>query len=411
MFRVEKNNEKIGKYLSSLIEQKYVSRRAFCREYISVAGEEPNDERVNNMSNRLSQIIKGKKAIQTYDLPYFTELLGVSCEQILSAGECVCPIVGRVTNYTIACSNDPVEWEKYINRTDKLILNTDEYCKTVLDYALDFGNYEFLRYLIDNKYIWFDSGDERDYFRTFGAGTSIERRHFDDDLVLRLMTKDELRTDLITLAVEHNDFEMLDYLRAKEIPQLYFAVQFYSCNGCDFDGSYNEKMVEHIAKSDEFVLDYFTDSFEFRDYKQRTYTFMFPYISKLLDMLILLKSPFVETALKKALNYNEGTYKKLCKIILSSKNDERYTDEFMKKVWFEDTKHNFAFDDNGNIVSFKAFYSKQRIDGLVTNVPHVTTIPSSPILKHLVEELNDSYEKIKNITEHLEDFDNVKMVF
>ena len=88
MFKVEKNNAKIGAYLADLINQKYESRRAFCRAYISANGEEPTNETINNMSNRLAQIAKGNKAIQTYDLPYFTELLGVSCEQILSAGEC-----------------------------------------------------------------------------------------------------------------------------------------------------------------------------------------------------------------------------------------------------------------------------------------------------------------------------------
>ena len=133
MFRVEKNNLKIGQYLADLIDRKYESRRAFCRAYIHATGEEPTNETVTNMSNRLAQMAKGNKAIQTYDLPYFTELLGVSCEQILSAGECSAPITNRVTNYSIACSKDPAEWEAYIQRADKLILNSDEYCKTVLD--------------------------------------------------------------------------------------------------------------------------------------------------------------------------------------------------------------------------------------------------------------------------------------
>ena len=113
MFKVEKNNAKIGAYLADLIDQKYESRRAFCRAYISANGEVPTNETINNMSNRLAQIAKGNKAIQTYDLPYFTELLGVSCEQILSAGECSATLSSRVTNYFIACSRDPKEWEAY----------------------------------------------------------------------------------------------------------------------------------------------------------------------------------------------------------------------------------------------------------------------------------------------------------
>lgn len=40
------------------------------------------------MANRLSQMLNGNKGIQIYDLPVFTELLGISCEELLSAGRC-----------------------------------------------------------------------------------------------------------------------------------------------------------------------------------------------------------------------------------------------------------------------------------------------------------------------------------
>lgn len=63
MFKVEKNNEKVGQYIANLIDNKYESRRAFCREYISLSGGVVTDDSVSSMSNRLSQIIKGRKAI------------------------------------------------------------------------------------------------------------------------------------------------------------------------------------------------------------------------------------------------------------------------------------------------------------------------------------------------------------
>lgn len=417
MFKVEKNNQKIGKYLSNLIEHKYESKRAFCRAYIEVAGEEPRNEVLNNMANRLSQIIKGNKAIQTYDLPYFSKLLDVSCEQILSAGEYSVPISTRVTNYSIACSKNPAEWDKYINHPDKLILNCDEYCKTVLDYALEFGNYEFIKYLMDNKYIWFDSRKDQNYITTFGAGTSIERRkvgYIDYGLEGKLKEEDELRINLIALAVDNNDIKMLNNLRAREIPQLYYRAHYISENQLDFDSCYNERMVKHISVSSEEILDYFTDSFEIRDYvkykdgSKRSHTFMFPYISKLLDLLIKNESPFTEAALKKALKYNKQTYHTLCGLILSVKNDDYYNQEYMKKdMWKKICEQWFDFSDNGDIVSFYAYLSqvpvKNQKIGIITNIAKVTKKPSSPILKHLTEELNESYDKIKNIKEHLEE--------
>lgn len=411
MFKVEKNNEKIGAYLAWLIDQQFPSRREFCRQYIKAGGETVNEENTASMANRLSQIIKGKKAIQLYDLPYFTQLLGVSCEQLLSAGEYSVPPTSRVTNYAIASSKDPAVWESYIQRADKLVLNYDEYGKTVIDYALDFGNYEFLKYLMEKNYIWFDSGDDTDYTITFGAGTSIHRRHIgytDTALDIELKTKDSLRKKLIALAADSKDCSMLEELRARELPQLHRLIHYWSGTLIDFEKDYDEKMVRHIAASSEKVLDYFTDSFEVRDHikhkdgSHRTHTFMFPYISQLLDMLIAAKSPFAETAMKKALQYNKATYQKLCKLIQLVRSNPHYDTAWGRNLLLQACRDEMRFSENGNIIAFRAVVGHQS-DGIVTNVPRVKRMPSTPSLKHLAEELNTSYDAIRNITEHLEE--------
>jgi hypothetical protein len=104
---------------------------------------------------------------------------------------------------------------------------------------------------------------------------------------------------------------MLNALRARENPQLYFRAHYLNGEHPDFSIGYSDLMIKHIAKSSHTVLDYFTDPFEIRDdvrYQdgsKRTHTFMFPYISKLLDQLVVTNSSFAETALKKALKYNQ----------------------------------------------------------------------------------------------------------
>lgn len=91
------------------------------------------------------------KGIQINDLPILSELLEVSVDSILSAGKVAKPAPTRTTNYSAAFPKDKKIWKEYIERPDKLILNEDEYGKTVIDYAIEFGNYGFLKYLIDSK--------------------------------------------------------------------------------------------------------------------------------------------------------------------------------------------------------------------------------------------------------------------
>lgn len=425
MFRHE-TNQKIGAYISDLIETKYPSKRQFCKAYLIAvykpANDEEaikmvNDEEIRKMANRISQITKGKKAIQTYDLPVFTELLGVSCEQILSAGEFCVPQAQRVTNYSIACSKDPSEWETFIHREDKLILNEDEYCKTIIDYALEFRNFELLKYMIDKGYIWFDSKKDNNYVINFGAGTSIKRREIgftDCGLQSKLFDQDQqLRMKLIALAADHNDMDVLEELRARENTQMYYRAHYLDYNHPDFYEAYDERMVRHISQSSNEVLDYFTDEFvirdrvRYRDGRNGKHIYMFPYISELLGFLIEDKSLFAETAIKKAIKHNKSTYQKLCSFIKRLKDDEYYSKDYMKSLCIRHCKEDLVFSENGNIISFRGLYSstttKSTPDGLITNIAQVKKTSSDPILKHLIEELNESYDQLKNLKEHVEE--------
>ncbi len=155
---------------------------------------------------------------------------------------------------------------------------------------------------MDKEHIWFDSGKETDYQITFGAGTSIQRRNaseIDCGLAHALYSEDTLRISMIAMAADNEDVAMLDKLRAQGSPQLYYNAH-YSGSHPDFAGHYDwetEWTVCHIAGAGSAVLDYFTDSFSVRDkmrYKdgsQRTHTFLFPYLSQLLELLIAQNSP------------------------------------------------------------------------------------------------------------------------
>lgn len=416
MFQPEESNEKIGEYLKNIIEHNFESHRAFCKSYLQLRyGSDPTPEELNNMANRLSQITKGNKAIQFYDLPYFIRLLGISCEHILSAGECCVPANTRVTNYSIACSKNPEEWEAYIHRPDKLILNCDEYGKTVLDYAIEFRNYDFIKYLVEHDYIWFDDGSDTPHFRYFRAGTSIEPRkqhEVDYGLFYALNKDNALRKKLIILAIDQNDIPMLQYFHAEADAELYAAVSgsaYRASYAFDFDKDYGLDMLRHIVASNEYVLDYFTDSFAIEHHisdRVLSHRFLFPPISRLLDLLIQQKSKFTETALKKALKHNQETYNKLLQLLTLVKNDEFYNHEWTKDLWKAQCKGNLKFDKNSSTVSFHTVCICRKpndMEGIITNVVHISKLPDSPILKHLAEEINELYDKIRNIGEHLDE--------
>ncbi len=399
-------NEEIGTFVSRLIEKRFGSARKFCIQYLmEQEPQEVTEDMIRNMANRLSQIKKGKKAIQIYDLPIFSKLLDVSYEQILSAGRCGVPKNNRMTNYTVAQSHNKKEWIAYIEISSKPILNPDEYGKTVLDYAIEFGNYDFLKFLVDKNYIWFDSRKDKDYIMTFGAGTSIQRIKFEErdngvfyfkpqmnDLQCKLATEDQLRQYLISFAADYNDLKMLEKLRAREIPELYYRAHYLSCAHPDFNAHYNKDMVAHVAKSSDRVLNYFTDPFDIRDnirYKdgsRRQHRFVFPYISQLLNMLIENRSPFLKRALEKAIEHNETTMKKLRVLIEESvKNGCYQGDNWMREL---------EFSENGNIVSFRDILA---VTGLITNIVNVSKKSPDAQVSELIERLNTSYNVIRNM--------------
>ena len=115
----------------------------------------------------------------------------------------------------------------------------------------------------------------------------------------------------------------------------------------------------------------------------------------------------LKSALKKAIKHNKSTYKKLSELIVKLKNDEYYSRDYMKDLWVKHCKEELSFSDNGNIISFRGIYtslvSKTSPDGLITNIAHTTKTSTNPIIKHLIEELNDSYNQIKNLNEHIEE--------
>lgn len=417
MFKI-KTNKEIGEYLDYLILQKYSSIRKFCKDYLKLDKRPVNDDEIRKMANRMSQIIKGTKAIQTYDLPIFTELLGVTCEQILSAGEYCVPKNRRTTNYSIAFSKSKKEWDEYIRREDKLILNPDEYDKTVIDYAIEAGNYKFIKHLMDQDYIWFVNNEHNRtfFYRTFGAGTSIERRElgFHDMLQYKLDSEDNLRMGIIALAAANNDFKTLEMLKAREIPMFYNIVQYTGWRHLDEENVYEPaRLVKIIADSSDEIIEYFTTPFEVKDPRPyegceaRSYTFVFPFYSELLTELVKRNHKYTEFALRTAIEHNKKTYEQLKHEIEASVDrdmkdymnfmpmgrDADYLEQRKKELLYNATKE-IDFYEKLHVFGYWAY---PRGNMIKTNIVKVSKKSSDLRINHLIDNVNSYYEKIIHI--------------
>lgn len=414
-------NEKIGSHLADLIKQSgYKSDRQFGIAYFKQRYNfDPSPEEIQKIQNRICQIKKGNKGIQIEDLPIFSELLQVSIEDILSAGAVLAPIPNRTTNYSIACSKNPSEWEAYLQREDKPILNPDEFNKTIIDYALEVGNYSFLKYLMDNHYIWFVGNDPNEYYIGFGAGTSIERRKigFTDILDSKLKESDDLRFKMIALAIKNKDFDALDQLHARELPMLYTLGYAYS-----FIHSYKElpnssninNMIQCIASCPKYTLSYFFTEFEVCPVlpRQESNSFIFPYSGAVLDIMIRQKNKNVSYFLEKIITYNKSILKKLSQLtnnsiksltaFYESANNSFYSNShYMHEAW-----RNYYFYPQTGFVAYTTPVYLKPYHGFITNVVHVTAKSSDSDVQILIDELNKTYDTFNQYLNKKETFQN-----
>ncbi len=334
-------------------------------------------------------------------------------EDILSAGEFHAPAFAHLTNYIAAFSKDRQEWETYVNQDDSPILNVDEFGKTFIDYALEAENYDLLKYLMDKGYIWFVGEDETDcltYCTGFGAGTSIEKKKFPypqnlNVLNVQLKMRDELRTNMIGLAIRHKDMEMLENLHAREIPTLYQLV-FFSLPPKGCNEYYNPKLMESLLFADNGILEYFSEEFEIIDRIGQQNRFIFPFIGELIERLLQNKNCFVEQMLENAIRHNQSVYDQLTVLLNDTVRTCRglYYDITYVAVKNDLSKRilkDLQFYDDGSLVSYSALFpgTKKR---LKSNIIRINAKPADTMIGCRITELNELYEAIHHITPNLE---------
>lgn len=394
MLFITASNEEIGEFIKNRIAEKYKSTRDFCQKYLEMKQISPDKDVIDKMANRISQIKLGKRGIQIDDLGYFTELLGVTCEEILSAGRYKIANYNKYTNYSFAASKNEQFWEKYISRDYNIILNTDEYGKTVLDYAFEFKNYELLKYLINKKYIQFDEKTFSVVMKFKGTGGF--------PFGITPYETNWVRTDLITLAIENKDIETLEYFHARETNHMLSA-----WGNSDYEEFCNEKMLACISKADNSIVQYFSEPFSVKE-GNREAEFVFPFIGRLIDIMIKNNSKNLETILKKAVKHNEKIYEQL-KLMLNAEFHSYYklrseivTDipednPYSAKNTALDAVANYFRMNSSGIFWYHNSYPELSYMKLIANIIQVREKTKDSKLNKLIDKLNEIYTDISTV--------------
>lgn len=395
-------NEEIGKYLFKLIDEKsdkFKSGRDFCKQYLFLEkGEQPSDDEIQKQANRLSGIKSGKYGLQIQDLGYYTELLEITCEELLSAGKSKPAFPDRYSNYTFAHSTDRGYWERYINNDDKLFLNADEYGKTILDYAFECENYGLIKFLTENNYITIvDNESTKDYVMTFMPPDkamkymSRNANKLNDEII----NNDKIRTTVVALAIKKNDKYFLTKLRAREIPALYSVCEYgFSTQFDNFESSYNDKLTNAVANADKEILGYFSEPFSIKS-EHSEGVFIYPFLGRLLDKMISENNKNTVYVLERTLDYNSNVLNELSeKIAQSYIMYKKYCDD---KEAFSGAVKYFDMNDNG-VFTFMN-YDPSDTSNLIkmkSNVIHISKRSKDEKVNELISKINKIYFAIKN---------------
>lgn len=397
------DDKMIGEKLRELILTRYHTIRDFILACLEERGESATEVNRNRRANQLSQIFKGRKQIQILDLKLYANVLNVSPEYILSAGQEQGPKRRRLTNASVAKSLMPAVWRNYLQTPTEQ--DVDEYGKTLVEYAVEYKNCELIHYLVDTGHIiyWGDTEAGRQ-IHGLGAildcwGISEEQEGFVQlpkrmtrgNAAFRLEDDPALREGLMRLAIEANDVRLLQEMHARKTQE-----QTDTCNGWMpvETGEVDHSLVDAIAAAEDEVIAYFAEEYTIKDNYQKHERWLSPFFTPLLHSLLEKNHPLAEQMLKTAAEHNQyacdylsrlfaGDQKSFIKSLFGNEEGR----QFIRKEILQTRKFNEAGDT--------VLYTDARnMDRLSTNLVRVDTTVVPETMKSQADDVNDLYQKV-----------------
>ena len=420
-------NKRIAENLCFYIKKKYKSEAEFCREYIKRRSEQEEsfvvaDNTEKNMYEALRRMKRGEECIQIKQLPYFTELLGVTCEDILSLDKPIEADRERITNYNTACSSDEKIWEEYFNHKECLGAYCDEYGMTVVDYAIKLRNYGLIKFIFGKKDISPFKEIVESFQSTYLEFEMIRGASEYWNCSRRPLKKDDgnsKRKEIIYMAIKNNDVDMLESLDAKNEC---FFVHTIDSNGYILpvkENFYDHNILELIAETrSNKVINYFSQGSE----SKSRHMYIFPYISDVVEMLLSKgKMGMAVHALNNIRDYNEilaqrveftlnnylSNYERSCisnlnyEYLINLPKGEKPDPNYPDLDTLKSEMKNSLNRKNMKVKPVRDSSLVYEIDlfpgGHFRFVPvKINALSDDPIIKELVDDINNDYEWMFN---------------
>jgi len=412
--------DEIGQYLDDLITRKYGSRKAFSRKFLDKLGK--TDEDTQNTENRFYKIVKGTNEIPAYDLLLTSELLDVSCEEILSAGKLRFPTSAHITNYDIACSDDPSLWKQYLDHGCTLYL--DEFKKSVIDYAFEKKNIKLFKYMIEEDIIWLIADKESDNkYGTdlFEVDYKKESNMNNSFWESNIRKEDRLRTKIIILAIENGNVEVLDMLRARSTSAIEYIISRpeYNTNHVEVTEEFLNSVIDAVALCEsDAVLDYF--SAEYMIEKENSIV-VCPFYSRIIETMIENKRyDHAEIYIKRAIAHNKKIYETVKNILdnefhskcleTNTKKKEAMMQCYSNGCSFEEYARCFPTEEEimCSVMRWIRYEKKHNIifcrkpdtyEWIISNLIYLNELKGPEHIKSLIREMNEWIDKFVSMNE------------
>ena len=243
-------------------------------------------------------------------------------------------------------------------------------------------------------HLWFVGDKEEDYPFRFGAGTKIKRRTCIDNYAWEydIAAKDNLRTDMVALAIERHDSDLLEELKARETPELYFGPGYIPNNGNGEDYK-NRRLIDIVARADSFVLKYFSETFSVQCKNNEWNHCIFPDVAGVVDELIRLKSKRLKEVLLRIEKHNAEVLRTVVEItrdeIEASREDfgDTYTYEQLESV----AKHFYFASNNKRAIRYSVRKTGKSFSAIIIKIDGKA---DNQELQKIIDSINSTYERL-----------------